>query len=54
VTYEPVVSFGVRHFPVHNRRVINLTCLNTLQRNDDMERYRILVIGMVLQQFPLL
>lgn len=30
--------------PVHNRRVITLACLDTLQRNGDMERYRILVI----------
>jgi GT2 family glycosyltransferase len=30
--------------PVHNRKVITLTCLNTLQCNGDMGRYRILVI----------
>lgn len=30
--------------PVHNRKAVTLTCLETLQRNGDLARYRVVVI----------
>jgi GT2 family glycosyltransferase len=30
--------------PVHNRKAITLTCLATLQRHGDLDRYQVVVI----------
>jgi GT2 family glycosyltransferase len=30
--------------PVHNRKAVTLTCLGTLQRNGDLDRYQVVVI----------